>query len=66
MIYGRAADEVLIGDWNGDRIDTLMVRRGNKFYATNNLKSGDATITFSLGNGKERAYTARLNSPATT
>ena len=25
--YGRVSDRVLVGDWNGDRRDTLAVRR---------------------------------------
>ncbi|MCD8109540.1 MAG: hypothetical protein LUE14_05510, partial [Clostridiales bacterium] len=29
ITYGRSADEVVVGDWDGDGIDTLAVRRGN-------------------------------------
>ncbi|MCL1899523.1 MAG: endo-1,4-beta-xylanase, partial [Promicromonosporaceae bacterium] len=28
--FGREADEVFIGDWNGDGIDTPAIRRGNR------------------------------------
>ncbi|MCC8080505.1 MAG: hypothetical protein LIO80_00570, partial [Lachnospiraceae bacterium] len=38
--YGRATDEVLIGDWDGDGIDTVCVRRGNTCYFSN-----DASFT---------------------
>ncbi|MGO5319728.1 Ig-like domain-containing protein, partial [Bifidobacterium boum] len=27
--YGLSSDQVLVGDWDGDGKDTLMVRRGN-------------------------------------
>jgi hypothetical protein len=27
LTYGRATDEVFVGDWNGDGVDTLGVRR---------------------------------------
>ncbi|MCD7922113.1 MAG: hypothetical protein LUG27_06710, partial [Clostridiales bacterium] len=35
--YGRETDEVLIGDWDGDGIDTICVRRGNRYYFSNTL-----------------------------
>ena len=47
--YGRAGDEVLVGDWDGDGVDTFAVRRGNVFYVKNSLASGVADAVFSYG-----------------
>lgn len=47
--YGRADDEVLVGDWDGDGVDTFAVRRGNVFYVKNSLVSGAADTSFSYG-----------------
>ncbi|EPD28672.1 hypothetical protein HMPREF9237_00199 [Actinotignum schaalii FB123-CNA-2] len=47
--YGRAGDEVLVGDWDGDGVDTFAVRRGNVFYVKNSLASGAADRVFSYG-----------------
>src|SRR5699024_6045261 len=33
--YGRTTDEVLIGDWDGDGTDSITVRRGDRFYVSN-------------------------------
>ncbi|MCK6212554.1 phytase [Georgenia sp. EYE_87] len=40
--YGRLTDRVLIGDWDGDGDSTIMVRRGNRFYVSNELRGGQA------------------------
>lgn len=50
--YGRAGDEVLVGDWNGDGITSVGVRRGNTFLLSNNL-AGQAQITFSFGRASD-------------
>lgn len=47
--YGQFADEVFVGDWNGDGTDTLAVRRGNTFYVTNTLGAGTAERVFAYG-----------------
>jgi hypothetical protein len=48
--YGNPDDTILVGDWNGDGIDTLAVRRGNTYYLTDTLTGGIATTIFSYGN----------------
>ncbi|MCC8029686.1 MAG: FMN-binding protein, partial [Lachnospiraceae bacterium] len=35
--FGKETDEVLIGDWDGDGIDTICVRRGKRYYFSNTL-----------------------------
>ncbi|MFG6285626.1 LamG-like jellyroll fold domain-containing protein [Actinotignum schaalii] len=47
--YGRAGDEVLAGDWNGDGQQTLAVRRGNQIYIKNSLTGGVADEVISFG-----------------
>ncbi len=47
--YGRAGDEVFVGDWDGDGNDTFAVRRNTIFYVSNSLRSGNADETFSYG-----------------
>jgi len=48
--YGNPGDAVMAGDWNGDRKDTLAVRRGNTYFLKNSLNSGQADTVFSYGN----------------
>src|SRR5690625_1853124 len=40
FMYGRWADEVFIGDWDGDGRDSIAVRRGNQFHVTNGQRGG--------------------------
>ncbi|WP_255303731.1 amidase family protein [Georgenia sp. 311] len=47
--YGRFSDEVLIGDWDGDGVDTITLRRGKDFYVSNAQRGGEAEHTFSYG-----------------
>ncbi len=56
IAYGKATDEVLSGDWDGDGYDTLMVRRGNLFYISNSLKGGKADQTIAYGKATDEAY----------
>ena len=48
VAYGDAGDTVLVGDWNGDGIDTLAVRRGNTYFVKNSISSGVADTVFAL------------------
>ena len=47
--YGRVADEVFVGDWDGDGRDTVAVRRGNVFHVSNGHRGGEAAQTFTYG-----------------
>ena len=47
--YGRHTDEVLIGDWNGDGTDTVLVRRGDRYHVNNAPRGGDADFAFTYG-----------------
>lgn len=47
--YGRAGDEVFVGDWDGDGVDTIAVRRGTTFFVQNELRGGPAETQFNYG-----------------
>jgi hypothetical protein len=46
--YGRPGDIHVVGDWNGDGIDTPGVVRGNTWYLRNSNTSGPADVTFTF------------------
>ncbi|NEK58017.1 hypothetical protein GCU56_09045 [Geodermatophilus sabuli] len=47
--YGEPRDSVLLGDWNGDGVDTLAVRRGNTFHLREQNTTGPADSSFTYG-----------------
>jgi len=47
--YGRPGDEVFVGDWDGDGVDTIALRRGATFYVRNSNTSGPADRVFAYG-----------------
>jgi Subtilase family len=47
--FGTASDRLLVGDWNGDGIDTYGVRRGATVILTNNPAGGAGQLTFNYG-----------------
>ncbi|MEE6280721.1 glycoside hydrolase family 97 catalytic domain-containing protein [Georgenia sunbinii] len=49
FMYGRWADEVFIGDWDGNGTDTIAVRRGNDFHVSNAQRGGDADVVLTYG-----------------
>ena len=40
---------MLVGDWDGDGVDTLAVRRGNTFFVRDSNTVGPADRTFTYG-----------------
>ncbi|NEK60706.1 hypothetical protein GCU56_22920 [Geodermatophilus sabuli] len=50
FVYGDKGDTILVGDWNGDGVDTLAVRRKNHYLIRNDLKTGYSTQDFHYGN----------------
>jgi hypothetical protein len=51
--FGSAADTVLVGDWDGDGIDTLAVRRGYTYYVSNSPSGGATSYSFGYGSAKD-------------
>ncbi|WP_324650820.1 ThuA domain-containing protein [Georgenia sp. H159] len=49
FVYGRSSDQVLIGDWDGDGVDSIAVRRGNRYYVSNAPRGGEADVVFDYG-----------------
>ena len=47
--YGNPDDVVLVGDWDGNGTDGLIVRRGNHFLVRNDLSDGIAEHEFVYG-----------------
>ncbi|WP_345219187.1 SpoIID/LytB domain-containing protein [Georgenia halophila] len=47
--HGMPADEVYVGDWDGDGIDTVALRRGHIFSVRNSNTPGPADTTFGYG-----------------
>lgn len=47
--YGRPDDEVYVGDWDGDGIDTIAIRRGAEFFIRNTNAGGDADTVVVYG-----------------
>jgi len=50
FIYGQQGDIPLLGDWNGDGIDTVGVYRTGVFYLRNTNTGGNGDLTFLYGN----------------
>ena len=60
--FGQAGDIAIVGDWNGDGVDTPGVFRGSTgtFYLRNSNTAGAADITFSFGVAGDRVGGGRL------
>ncbi|PFG19126.1 hypothetical protein ATL40_0682 [Serinibacter salmoneus] len=55
--YGRASDGAFVGDWDGDGIDTLMVRRGREYFVTNDPDpTTGADYVIRYGDADDRTY----------
>ncbi|MCD7981948.1 MAG: N-acetylmuramoyl-L-alanine amidase [Clostridiales bacterium] len=60
-VYGKSTDEVLVGDWNGDGVDTLCVRRGNTYYFKNSISEGSADIEIDYGRSTDEVLVGDWN-----
>ncbi|VDG79600.1 pullulanase [Actinobaculum suis] len=58
--YGNPNDEIIFGDWDGDGIDTPLVRRGNAFLGTNGF-GGVAQFEFAYGNAGDAVLVGDWN-----
>ena len=52
--FGDPGDIPIVGDWNGDGIDTIGVVRGNTWYLRNSNTTGVADVTFTFGDAGDR------------
>jgi len=53
FVYGNSDDIPVVGDWNGDGIDTPGVVRGGMWYLRNSNLPGDADVSFVYGNSDD-------------
>jgi hypothetical protein len=53
--YGASTDTVLVGDWDGNRTDTLAVRRDRTYYFNNRLAAGEASTVMTYGKSDDVA-----------
>ncbi|WP_127841534.1 N-acetylmuramoyl-L-alanine amidase [Actinomyces wuliandei] len=51
--YGRSTSQMLSGDWNGDGVDTLARRDGNKVGFRNTNSTGGSLRTFTYGRASD-------------
>lgn len=49
FFYGAGSDQIYVGDWNDDGVDSLVARRGNAYHVRNGLSSGAADLSISYG-----------------
>ncbi|MDH3756097.1 MAG: SH3 domain-containing protein, partial [Acidimicrobiia bacterium] len=54
--YGRAGDEVFVGDWDANGTDTFAVRRGNVIHVRNSTSSGPADVVFGYGRAGDEVF----------
>ena len=59
--YGKAGDEVLVGDWNQDGIDTFAVRRGNMIFIRNDFQPGPAQTVIGYGKATDELLVGDWN-----
>jgi hypothetical protein len=58
--FGNPGDQVMVGDWNGDGVDTLGINRNGHIFLTNTNGSGGAPVPthheFWFGTPGDRAF----------
>jgi hypothetical protein len=52
--FGSRDDKAIVGDWDGDGIDEVGVRRGNDFYLALENKPSPAVRSFSFGSARDK------------
>ncbi|MEJ5914087.1 hypothetical protein [Pseudokineococcus sp. 1T1Z-3] len=59
VTFGRPTDTPLIGDWDGDSVDEMAVKRGNRYYfATDNITGGGGVRSSTFGLPTDAPVTA--------
>jgi beta-lactamase class A len=53
LSFGNTGDRPIVGDWNGDGVDTPAVVRGTTWYLRNELTSGGGDIALSYGDAAD-------------
>ncbi|MDH3753040.1 MAG: hypothetical protein OEU32_04125 [Acidimicrobiia bacterium] len=59
--FGKPGDHVLVGDWNGDGVDTFLLRAGNAFRGSNSLSANTTEISFTFGKPTDDIFVGDWN-----
>ena len=59
--FGTRTDQRLVGDWDGDRTDTVGFRRGISFHLVNAHRNGDADEIVAFGRADDQVYVGDWN-----
>jgi len=63
--YGNPSDVSVVGDWDGDGIDTVGIYRANTFYLRDLNSAGDADVVFAFGSAGDIPVTGDWNGDGT-
>jgi hypothetical protein len=66
VVLGAPGDQPVVGDWDGDGVDTAGFYRDGAFYLRNSNAPGEADITVSLGQAGDIALAGDWNGDGTT
>jgi hypothetical protein len=61
VTFGWSTDQPIVGDWDGDGVDTVGVRRGNAFHLRNSNSSGAADLSFAFGRSTDQVLVGDWN-----
>ena len=56
FFFGMAGDQVVVGDWDGDGVDTLGIRRNGRMYLINRNATGVADVDFWFGHPNDIGF----------
>ena len=56
---------MLVGDWDGNRTETLAVRRGTTYFVKNALTTGPADYSFGYGDPGDAVLVGRWTATQT-
>lgn len=62
--WGAPSDEVLVGDWDGDGVDTLTVRRGKLYYVQNTITANLADKIVAYGKTSDDVFVGKFSNDA--
>ena len=59
--FGRAGDDPIVGDWNGDGRQTVGIRRQGRVYLRDSLSGGPADRVFTYGRADDDVFAGDWN-----
>lgn len=51
--YGTTGDVPLVGDWDGDHVTTIAIKRGNVFWLRNSNTAGNGDVSVTFGDSSD-------------